>query len=993
MAWFDFLKEEGYFDPQKNPSPVPVQNGFTVPYWEALGYLQRLSTKIKEGNNLELTDEIIAIIRSVSDHPKDNYITWYNFIQILSNLPNDKIPVDILEYIPVWLSSKFDTALQTSELCENLLPKFLPDTPTKEDIEKAEIILKHLFDIEKIPTTEKTNSAQENQGYQSKAYLYYLSSELLQAPLITRIAQYCSSNIILILADHLRDILLFYPNGINIRIRSQDKEYSVCIFVQKKDLEVSVRDRSGDSTLSTAILKNYIEFDELELRSKLVETLKTLNVLYESSIENEENITGVIFNLNADWTTAFNRYPIGKLGTKNLHREKPLEIFAWVLRDLLNAKAKFHSAETLQLLEQLSYDKKYRLPFFRRIVLYVIGENWELFKSLFWKFVKGENSFKLFLEHKYYKELFEILAQNQHKLLNNELNELTKIIDVAENVKGERIESWKLRWYSALNQLPVFKEQYDKLSEQLDTTIEYYKTEGEILVRSGTISPVDKDEVLNKSNKEIRQFIADFKPVVDFGKPSIDGFADVLQEAVEANPQKFAEEIFLYKNVPYIYVYHILNGFGNAWKNHKSFDWDKLLMFCKDYIQDEHFYSEILINEDYGLRANADWVIGAISDLLSGGMQSDENAFEFELLPVAKEIIITLVKGLTPADSPPDTDYIMYSLNSTNGRVLRALLDYSLRKGRAEKKDQDTEIWDADMKFYFNETLNKGIIDGFVIEGRYFSQFYFLDKDWITAQVKNYYTLEHNKWLAFISGFVFGSPPSTIELYKLFYPHYDRIIINKIKINNFYDEGIIRHLVAFFFWGYDDLKTDGLIVKFLNTAHPASIDKFVNFIWTQENAIRALNVDEQHRFENIIFELWKYIAQKYEIPKGEEEQKSLANLSNLSVFIPKLDEGYTSLLLKSASLLDRHYTTHELVEDLLRLKTKGRPEETAKYIGEIINAIPFNNYLGNPDRDHLKALVSFLFENEQKELARNICSRLYRQGHEFIRGVYNEHNS
>ena len=111
----------------KIPNLFRVKGELQIPYWEVLEYLEKLSIQISQGKETELIDELLTVIENVSKHPKDNYRTWYTFIKILSSIPNEKIPVKILHFIPVWLSGKFDTMIQTSELCDKLLPKFLND--------------------------------------------------------------------------------------------------------------------------------------------------------------------------------------------------------------------------------------------------------------------------------------------------------------------------------------------------------------------------------------------------------------------------------------------------------------------------------------------------------------------------------------------------------------------------------------------------------------------------------------------------------------------------------------------------------------------------------------------------------------------------------------------------------------------------------------------------------------------------------------------------
>ena len=137
MVWFDFLKEQGLFDPASNPDPVPVEDGFKIPYWGSLAYLEKLADHIGEGKCLEAIPEILGIIENVCKHPKDNYMTWYVFMKILKKIPNAEIPESLLHYIPEWFQTRFDTMSQSNALYEDLLPKFLNDEPTADDIKKA----------------------------------------------------------------------------------------------------------------------------------------------------------------------------------------------------------------------------------------------------------------------------------------------------------------------------------------------------------------------------------------------------------------------------------------------------------------------------------------------------------------------------------------------------------------------------------------------------------------------------------------------------------------------------------------------------------------------------------------------------------------------------------------------------------------------------------------------------------------------------------------
>lgn len=994
MGWFNFLKSEGYFDPDRNPEPIRVKDDFQIPYWEVLGYLEKLSIQISQGKETELIDELLMIIKNVSEHPKDNYRTWYLFIKILSNIPNEKIPKEILHFIPIWLSSRFDTMLQTSELCDKLLTKFLNDEPTRTDIEKAEIILHYLFQVEKIDVQESTLNG-EGISYRSRLYLHFLAERFEKRSIIPKVIKYYPSNFILELGRTIKFLLLDYPNGVNTLLKDGDKEYEIKINIDKENLLVSSKLKEDEIYSATSTLLNWEEKSEEELKQELISIIEEQKINFLPNAENEDVFKNLNFVLNTDLKSSLGFDSIRKLDDRYSRDRNALNVFSLIFRDLLDEKVKQNPKEGLEILKTLNYDRKYRIPFYKRVSLYIISENWETTKSVFFEMIKENDALHLFSNYKYQKELYDLLSRN-HKILNRE--EINIIENIIEQGNQEEIEEqtdkhigyWKLRWYSALKDTELFKDKYLLLSKELNITCEHYESFGEIKIRSGSISPISKDDLLKKNSQEIADYIKTFNPKSSFNEPSISGLAEVFGNIVESEPEKFVNEIELYLDIPYIYSYRILNALREAWKNQKTFDWEKVLLHCLSILKSSKFSNGELKVENDDWNATADWVIGSIANLLSTGLQNDNYSFDIKLLPLAKEIVQILVSDLKRVeDSKTDMDYPTYSLNSTAGKSLRALLDYSLRRARTLFKNEDKDKWEEDIKNLFKETLQKGIIDGFIIEGMYFKQFCFLDYNWITAQVNQHYGAEDREWLAFMGGFVCDGPPNNKELYLLFYPHYERLIDDNIKLNSLRNKGLVYHLTAFYFWKYETLSSKKLIFKFLNQATPNKVGELIHFIWQQENYPKTLSELEQQEFQQIIIDLWKFLADKYENSINDDEQKNLAALSNWNVFVNELNEVYTNLILKSCKHVDKTYSTHELLENLVMLKTKGNPKIAAKAIGKILSALNFKDYLSDSDKDSIKDLVSFLFIHGQNEIAAELCNTMAAVHQQFfLRNIY-----
>lgn len=993
MGWFNFLKVEGFFDPESNPDPIQDSKGFQIPYWESLSYLEKLSIQIKDGKEMNLIDGLIDVIKNVSENPKDNYKTWYWFIKILGNIPNEKVSIEILNFIPVWLSGNFDTMLQTSEICDNLLPKFLNEEPTSVDIQKADIILNHIFQVEKKGEVNNNSLDGEGESYRSRSYLYFLADKFEKKELTTKVIKYCSDSFILELGRTLKFLLLDYPKGINSIIKDADKNYEIKILIKEQNLSIIIKLENSKSEDKTANILNWEDKDKNLLKEEIVSVMKKHEINYVPNEENDDTFQRLKFALETDLSSAFGFDSIRKLDSLHSNNEKLITVFGIIFRDLLNEKAKQNAQEAILLLETFCYDKRYNLPFYKRIALFVICENWNIMKSLFWKLLNvNDDIFHFFSRHEYQKELFDLLRRNQQDFAVDEIEILKAIIKEGEQneiiERENRKEYWQLSWYSALKDIQPFNGEYLFLSKALNLTSEHYETLGEIQIRSGSVSPILKEDLLVKTNLEIVEYIRLFRPEKAWGSPTIKGLSDVLKGAVEYDPYKFSNEIELYFDVPNIYSYSIINGFEEAWKRQIAFDVEKLLHYCLHIVTNEKFYLDDEKEEgfyDYGF----DLVVGSVAHLLTEGLQHDKNAFEIGLMPVVKEIIVVIVKNLKIDNEVQirNMDYPLHLLNSVAGKSLKSLLDYSLRRARNLAKGEDNKL-EVDISDLFEITLNKGIIDGYILQGMYFEQFYFLNKGWIINQVQKYYELEQKKWLAFMGGVVFGKPPFNEELYKVFYSHYERAIQENVTFNGLRNNGLVRHLTTFYFWEFETLSPDSLIIKFIENTSAEAVSSLINFVWQQKNYENSLSEIERYNFQKNILGLWEYLVFKYENSNNENEQKNLSLLMKWIVFAPELTESYKILILKSCNDIDNRFR-HQLLEKLVSLKYKGNPHIIAKSIAEIISALSFKNYIDKREQDPIKDLILFLFEYDQKSVASEFCNNLASVHQQFfLREIY-----
>ncbi len=313
-----------------------------------------------------------------------------------------------------------------------------------------------------------------------------------------------------------------------------------------------------------------------------------------------------------------------------------------------------------------------------------------------------------------------------------------------------------------------------------------------------------------------------------------------------------------------------------------------------------------------------------------------------------------------------------------------ALLHYSLVKSRSF--DQGIQKWEKDVIANFEDTLNLGIVDGYILIGWYHKKFYFLDREWFINRIRENHKIGDKQWFAFMGGLAFSNPPSNKSLYKLFYPHYKKAI--NIGLEKIRGGSIISHIVSFYFLGYEDLEGEGLLISLIEGAESSLVLNVIDLIWREKVLIKRTLSEDKTNGE-AIYNLWRFLVNRYEDAEEKEFQRIAEALAKFLVFVPQLDEKYTKLILVPNKIST--YSS-DFVKNLTRLKEKGIPIETANYIGQILKLVFAPKYISSNDGENIIKLITFLYNNGCGNMANDICNNLAKLGHKFLIPLYDENN-
>jgi hypothetical protein len=633
-------------------------------------------------------------------------------------------------------------------------------------------------------------------------------------------------------------------------------------------------------------------------------------------------------------------------------------------------------------------------PIFKRIAVHTINYHYRDLNELFWNWKKNPLD-----EHELKHELYELLNDNCSSFTKEHIEKVlrwiesknyyvpTEITDDKERI-GELLAGHKKEWLLAILKTddPDVLTSYEKYNKICTTELDHpgfdYWSEGG--TSWGTISPIEKVELLDKSNEEIEECLITYKEEQGWNKPSIGGLSEILRNSVSENPEKFANNMTPFLTVQRTYQHALLWGLLEAWRAKKDFAWDGILNFTSQIIESDEFWNEKYGEGSWNYR---NWIVSQIADLIKEGTKDDNHAFDAELLPHAERILLLLVEK-TESDLSEIDDIVTSVLNSSKGKIFSAMINYSLHCARLFRKEQG-ERWAETIKEDFDKRLNREVepsLEFSVTLGEYLADLYYrLDEKWVRSNINRIFPKDnHEHWEAAFTGYLFYRSTVYKDLYFLLRGngHYAKGLET-----NFSDHHITERLVQHICLGYieeweklDDDKS--LITRLIKNGNVNHLSAIVGFFWMQRDKLTD-------KIKVKVKPLWKTLFDMLsEDEENTEYQKIIASLAEWLSLIDELDEQTTEWLKLSAKY-QTDYGASFFTDYLLKHASKTPVTVGGIYL-EILKAGVYHPTYKEED---IQMIVRVLYEQNQKETADRICNLYLEKGFDFLRTIYENHRN
>ena len=987
--WFYPLQELDIFDVTRLPEPEGVDEvGRRINLeWDALPYLINLSSYVRESTDTKLGKELLKLIKKIGPVEPGNFITRSGVLKMLQNIPSDLLDEDSIGIICNWISDKDWRAFYGPELPDEFLYKLASSDTTIFLAEKLFVALTTL-NVPKIYDTEKSFRSTD-----CKLYLdpFWLEDGIEKHS--TLIAEKLSLKVYSDLRDKIKFLLL--RNIEHNPITETLKNLHFRLGYTEGRLEIKIQNQSGNNVYSKV-------YKETTTREEVIR--QTCQKLVVEPAINPDDYDEVAFLLHQLHVVVHREQTLFSLRhERHYDKENPLNILPLLLRNLLDERIKFHPKETKKFLTEL-LDEDFLI--FPKIVLYLVGQHPTKLRDVFWSALSSRNRDVIFEdlvfgdELKYALQELPPLSESERTLLKEKIETGSQTLNYGED--EERVILWKQQRYRALSKDPEFLEEYEAIKARTGKDWELGPGIGPVESRWGPgPSGISVERLLSFSIPQVVDHLSNFKPSGSWEGPSIGGLAETLEAAVTENPQHFTENLSPFLETAYIWITRLLRGFFSAKKQNKDVDWKAVATFAENLTDSNKFWDINLpvVSEDSSFTPTFEWVLADLARLVEAMIENDNTLVESSTVQRFKAILRKSISRLQPSVEPSYEEPVIQAINSTVGKLLKAIFKTTLYQARNQLIPKRGEIsWEDDDKDILDNLLQEKIGEAWTLIGLLFPNLTYLDKAWAENVAKNRTTtLDNPLWFNFFTGYLHHARFYDVT-YTWMRSNYERALTEKA----FDDESsrvLAQHLTLAYLRKHEEINSQGIFDRFIQNASTLQLQNvlsFLKFLSMDMSKDENIPVVSDHKFSPRVISLWRKLDKtitKHKIDGSSEANEALAAISGLTRFLPEINEEFYKLLQRSVGNFSSDVEHPFFLEHLVYLKNHSKGDEMRKWTGLLILDL-LKVCTPSFHKEHIEELVEWIYQGKNtKHIADEICNIYARRGSEILVPLYRNYNS
>ncbi len=589
--------------------------------------------------------------------------------------------------------------------------------------------------------------------------------------------------------------------------------------------------------------------------------------------------------------------------------------------------------------------------------------------------------------------------------------------DGSERVFGQRpseqealeyADHWRLKHLHPIRDSlpPEWRGGYDALIERFGVPQLYPSVS---TFSWGWKSPVEAEQIRSMDITEIVSFLKTWSPAPDdhFG-PSGEGLVNAVQQAVAANPARFATAAGDFAELNPAYVSALLSGLRDATKtNWQPEWWSPVLCLCQRIVAQPR-ETPMLDEEDEERHRPSRWLRQSVASLISRGLEQTEAQIPVDLRQDVWEILLPLTSDPDPSlqseacDAEGNVDPMTRSLNTVRGEAMHAVIKYALwvrrdadRCGRTRRPSficmteaRDVLDQHLDLKVDPSPAMRS-------VYGLWFPSLCALDETWAVSHVEAIFPsdpAQTNLWEAAWQPYIVFCRPYTGVLqllgkqYELAIRGIEREIPYEVAGNADHREQLAEHLMILYGRGVLTLDEQDDLLKLFFSTVPLEVRRhalgFVGRSLQEQNGQVSVAVIERFQL------LWD---RRVQVLRSSVDQKERSELTAFGWWFAcgKFDQRWALDRLQESLELSGSAEPDHLVAERLAAIVAGFAKDVVTCLSMLVDGDK-NGWGISSWREHataiLKSALDSADEDARKE-SRNIINRLCARGFHEFRGL------
>ena len=578
------------------------------------------------------------------------------------------------------------------------------------------------------------------------------------------------------------------------------------------------------------------------------------------------------------WVYDGSSFWLTSLTTRDNHETELKSVLGWQLVEAIRILLEIERRKVRAVVRMLN---EFKPTVFRRIQLHVLAAHIEGNVALAYTWLRKREVVRYTELNPEYVELLNAAAAHLDDTQRTTIANLLERTSRTRFRKGPNQQEWAAQWLrDRLVALAPFlsgesKDKYDALVAEEGQAEPVDPGHGPITTWMGPSSPKSEQELGELSVEDLVEYLRTFVPQRTFEpRPSIEGLGRTVTSVVAAAPEGYARRAELFRKLDRTYVRALLDGFRNARRANKSFDWDQALGLALWVVEQPVALSDV---DDGQAHEDADptwrWSRKSLADLVSSGFHG-EGKFPF----AERERIWTIIEKLSDDPNPSaeheakyggtNMDPYTLAINTVRPQAIDAAIQYAFWVRRnivGESAGNDR----PEAGFSFAPEAARLIEQHLVPErdrshavraaiGHWLASLVWFDSSWVKKNWEGLFperpdlvSLAQATWGAHVQyGRLFTS---TFELA----PMYRAALLHPMggdkRDNRSPDNRLAEHILTFYWWGLITLEeSDNLVALLFNFGTAVQKQHAIQYVgWSLGRTDEAIPTDVLDRLQKL----------------------------------------------------------------------------------------------------------------------------------------------